>query len=607
MNNLNIKPAYGETIQQRLDRIRAQRATALQTLKPAPLQPLIEDAAEQIPQQLQTFLASSKRTEQIRIPNEDQNRAIQLALSGKTFCLTGAAGTGKTFTTQSLCEQMLAKPHSIFRFSTKYLMAGAPAIVLTGFTRRSVRNAQDAIANDQITCVNYHKLIEFEPVYYDIWDEKEQKYNKTMRFEPKYNKLNKLPHIQTILIDETSQFSIDMFQTLCDALPDPERTQFIFIGDIHQIPPTMGRSIYLPKLISEPSIELTKVYRQALKSPIIRFLTDLRSGHTITRNKWKSYSRLPSGERNNKMNFGTFPPNLDWEGALIQAASFLRHEFQNGNYNPYDDMVLVPFNTKKFGTDRLNKEISHFLDRTEDRTVYPVLCGWIKKHFAIGDHVIYETQDYVIKEIKRNEKYTGLPPNPPSKFIDREGSVFDRIAYNEEQSIKELYGFSLDTGDIDEENAGPRQLSDEELEEFIKSQIGQGQEEKYNAASHKLILESLDDPSLPELVLSSTGELQKTILSYAITVHKAQGLQANRVYFFLHKSHSPMHYQELIYTAASRAKEYLTIICDPKYLERGSKIQRIKGNNLQEKIAFLRGSNNDFNINETENERNSND
>lgn len=575
-----------ETIQERLTRIRNQRIQALKELKSSSPEEIKNESLEEIPSHLNSLLPSFEKEKEKKIPNAQQYKAIHLATEGKTFCLTGAAGTGKTFTTQELCNQLLSKPHSSFSFSTKYLIAGKPAIVLTGFTRRSVKNAKEAIDNDNITCINIHKLVEYNPVPYEIVNEETGQVTKSMRFEPSYNRLKKLPHIQTILIDETSQFSVQLFDVLLDALPNPEETQFIFIGDIHQIPPTTGKSIYLPKLISEPSIELTEVYRQALESPIIRFLTDIRKGKHVTRNQWKTYSRLPNGERNNKINFGTFPNKIDWEEALLQASLFLKSQYENNIYNPYEDMVLVPFNTKKFGSERLSKEISHFLDIKEQRTVYPIICGWMHKYFAIGDHVLFETEDYVIKEIKRNEKYMGKPPNPPSKYIDREGSVYDREKYNEEQSIKVLQDFSLES-DIDSSESDIRRLTDEELEEFIRQKIGNGQEEKYNAASHKIILESLDDPSLPHKEISSTGDLMKCVLSYAITVHKAQGLQAERVYFFLHSSHSPLHYRELIYTAASRAKEYLTIICDPKILERGIKLQRIKGNTLQEKIDYL--------------------
>jgi len=575
------------SILERIAKLKAQRNQVLKELINVPPEQK-ETISESIPQKLEdeiqeAIILKEESKKNLKIPNAKQQEAIDLAFQGKSFCLCGSAGTGKTFTTEGITEKLLNSSHTKpIGFSTKYLSAGKPAIVLTAFTKRATKNAEEAIQNSKITCINFHKLIQFEPRYYDVED-KDGNIIKTRRFEPKYNKNNKLPHISTILIEEASQFSIQFYEQLIEALPNPSATQFIFIGDIQQIPPTMGMSIYGPKLIELPGIELTEVYRQALESPIIRLLTDIRNGKDISRLDWKSYSYLPNGERNGQMNFGVFPPNLDWEGALYQTVGFLRQEFESGNYNPYSDMVLVPFNVK-FGTENLNKEIAHFLDKKESRLIHPIICGWARKYLAVGDYILFNTEDYVIKEIRPNPKYNGIDPDPASKFIDREGSVWDRKSYTKEQSDKaKVHDLDLSVSESDEiENEKVR--SPLELEQFISAQLAQNdQDEKFNQASHILILESLDDPSSPLTEVESTGDIAKIILSYAITVHKAQGLQAKKVYFFLHNSHSPMHFRELIYTAASRAKEILTIICDPKFLQKGLQKQRIPGHNLEEK------------------------
>lgn len=580
-----------ESIAQRLARIRAERAAKLKSLS-APV-PKASAAAENnqssLPISATEHLLEAQaihKSSVIKIPNEKQQEAIDLAFEGKTFCLCGAAGTGKTFTTQGLTEKLIHSERTKqFSFSTKYLQSGKPSIVLTAFTKRATKNAEEAINDPRITCVNFHKLLEYQPVFYEDFDEKGNLI-KTMRFEPKYNINNKLPHISTILIEEASQFSVPMFDLLVEALPNPSATQFIFIGDIQQIPPTMGQSIYGPKLISEPGIELTEVYRQALESPIIRLLTDIRNGVSLTRNDWKKYIFNSDGNRNNKVRFGAFPPKLDWEEALIQAVTFLKDEFAANRYNPYTDMVLVPFNVK-FGTVHLNKEIAHMLDRSEGRMVYPILAGWIKKFLAIGDYVLFNTEDFVIKAIEPNPKYNGISPDSPSKFIDREGSIWDRQAYLKEQQISSEYDLGL-IEDGSAEGAGPSKA----LEDFVATQLAissaEGkQDEKFNQASHLVKLQSLDDAEI-ELEISSTGDINKLLLSYAITIHKAQGLQAPNVYFFLHSSHSPMHFRELIYTAISRAQDRVTVICDPAFLERGIKNQRIPGVTLEEKKEYFK-------------------
>lgn len=572
-------------IRERIARLKAEKAAALNQLKSITPDPKTEESPTETsnPSLVKVLEHLQGIDKPEIILNAEQSLAVQWAFEGKSFCLAGAAGTGKTTTTKQIISSLLERGTKPFQFSTKYITAGYPSIVVTAFTRRATKNAAEAIGNPQITAVNFHKLLQYEPVYYELENGK-----KTMRFEPKYNQTNKLPFIQTVLIDEASQFSIPMFQTLLEAMTRPEDTQFINIGDIQQIPPTMGTSIYGPKLIELPSVELTQVYRQALESPIIRFLTDMRSGKELTRNDWKRYTRLENGEPNNKMRMGVFPPKLDWEEALHQAASFLKQEFEDGIYNPYEDMVLTPFNVKKFGSEALNKAIAEMLDEKESRTLFPIVCGWQKKYYAVGDHVLYNTQDYVITKIESNPKYFGVDPDPPSKFIYRDGSVSDRKSYSEEQMV---HGLSVDltipdnheaTGEIDHDSANS-------LVEFLQLQIAKGQEERTNSSSHIIHLQSLDDPEDPIIKLESVGDIANLSLSYAITVHKAQGLQAPRVYFFLHSSHSPMHYRELIYTAASRAKEYLTIICDPATMSKGITKQRIPGVTLEEKkLHFIK-------------------
>ena len=49
-----------------------------------------------------------------------------------------------------------------------------------------------------------------------------------------------------------------------------------------------------------------------------------------------------------------------------------------------------------------------------------------------------------------------------------------------------------------------------------------------------------------------------------------------------------MHYRELIYSAASRAQKYLTIITDPSILTKGIEKQRIPGTTLEEKKEYFR-------------------
>jgi ATP-dependent exoDNAse (exonuclease V) alpha subunit len=47
--------------------------------------------------------------------------------------------------------------------------------------------------------------------------------------------------------------------------------------------------------------------------------------------------------------------------------------------------------------------------------------------------------------------------------------------------------------------------------------------------------------------------------------------------------------RELLYTAITRAREEILIICEPEMFTKGIMSQRVKGNTLAEKAEFFKG------------------
>ena len=82
--------------------------------------------------------------------------------------------------------------------------------------------------------------------------------------------------------------SVDLFHQIYIALENPQSVQFIFLGDIQQLPPVFGSAILGYKMLSLPTIELTQVYRQALESPIIRLAHRILSGNPIPQSELES-------------------------------------------------------------------------------------------------------------------------------------------------------------------------------------------------------------------------------------------------------------------------------------------------------------------------------
>ncbi len=89
--------------------------------------------------------------------------------------------------------------------------------------------------------------------------------------------------------------------------------------------------------------------------------------------------------------------------------------------------------------------------------------------------------------------------------------------------------------------------------------------------------------------LSKAAEVNALLHSYALTVHKAQGSEWRKVFLALHQSHATMLQRELLYTAVTRAREELYVICEPESFIKGINSQRVKGNTLAEKAEYFKG------------------
>lgn len=520
-----------------------------------------------------------------------QQEAIDLALSGKSFCLIGAAGTGKTTVMKAIGQQLqqagIVMP---LAESTKFLFKGSPGMAIIAYTRRATNNIRRSVSDDmKNNCLTFHKIMEYEPIFYDVTDPLTGKIKNTMRFEPMRNKYNPLPSsLTTIAIEESSMFSTE-FQALLDAsLYHP--VQFIYLGDINQLPPTYGTAVLGYKLLDLPVIELTHVYRQALKSPIIRLAHRILSGRSIDKTESLAMStpeyyhqnwpgEFSLEEANNaalQLKIRHYPKKVHWEAALYATANLLKTAIDAGTFNPSEDVVLIPVNglssaMNQFGTEEMNKHIAQHITKTSGEITWEVIAGFNKHYFAVGDKVMYEKEDATIIGIKPNLAYGGSKrAQKENKLLDRWGANHDRSAALKQQGDNPLADTSMEAIDAMMAAAAAHSGDDDRVQE----------------ASHVIEIEFRDGGKLK---LTTAGSINTLSLAYAMTVHKAQGCEWRKVYLILHYSHAQMVNRELLYTAVTRAREELTILCEPDTLISGLKKQRIKGDTLAEKAEYFKG------------------
>lgn len=500
--------------------------------------------------------------------NAEQWEFVQTVLEGKSCILIGAAGTGKTTSAHGALSSLLREKYiPKLGHSHKYLSHDSPAIVAVSYTRRAVMNLKQALPPElKENAITIHKLLEYQPVIYEVFDEETGQFRKTMRFEPNRHRLNKLPDtIRTIIFDESSMVSVELFHQVWCALEDPHSVQFIFLGDIQQLPPVFGSAILGYKMLKLPTVELTQVYRQALESPIIRLAHRILSGNGI------ASSELPAWEVPGQLKLHAWKKKISPDSALLTVAAFFRQALDAGHYTPETDTILMPFN-KACGTEELNRHIASHLASSAGSPVYEVIAGFNKHYFRVGERVLYEKEDAIITNITRNPTYAGRWPQPSSRNMNYWG----HIVASEEESALEL------TPDAEQQGE-----SDADVDAMLAALANSDVEDRVREASHIVTLRLLSSDQEQELKTASA--INSLILSYALTVHKSQGSEWKKVYLILHHSHNTMLQRELLYTACTRARQELYVICEPDSFEKGIRSQRIRGDSLAEKKEFFKG------------------
>ena len=522
--------------------------------------------------------ATQTTTSQISL-NAEQSKAVEMGLRGQSFALIGAAGTGKTTTTQELIRLVTRSSHMLpLTDSTKHLSKDAPGLVICGYTNRAVNNIKKKLPPHlQSHCITLHKLLEYAPSYFTVYDDEGNERN-TMRFEPSRNGANTLPHISTVILEEASMIGTDLFGQLLDALPRPSATQFIFLGDIFQLPPVFGPSILGFKMSELPVVELTHVYRQALLSPIISGATAVR---TDTFTSWITEQQQLAGIKadgkltekiiidraeHGKLTIHPWKKRIAAPAGVKTIVSMITNLINAGSYNPDEDQILCPFN-KSFGTIELNKGIAEFLTTQRGGTTYEVIARFTRSYWAVDDKVLVDRHTAVITKIEQTIGYIGKPTRAASKTLDRSG--YDPVIDGDKKQARSV---------------------DEVLNE-LDAIAEQDDEESKNLASHTITvwIEDLGE----ERKLSTAGEINAMLLSYCLTFHKSQGSEWKRVFLFLHSSHQMMISRELLYTGMTRAKDELYIICEgnlggyDNQMHTGSRRAVIPGVTLQEKIEYF--------------------
>ncbi len=488
--------------------------------------------------------------------NQKQILAKELAFQGKSFCLTGAAGTGKTTTQREIAKSLLSQnklsSHD-FRVQGQNMRWTGPSVAFCAYTRIASGNLKKAIHKDPLLAQTFehnvttiHNLLEYSPETFWCYEENKEKF----RFVPRRTASNPLD-ITHLIIEEASMVGLDLWDQLFKALRP--NTQIIFLGDINQLQPVFGASILNYALTQLPVVELTEVYRQAGDSTILENAHNILNGRSLK--EAEDFKIIRGGDKQFSQH------------KLVMALATTFQKWQEmGEYDPEQDIILSPFNKYELGTKSINSYIAQAQGVKRNAVVYEIIAGLATHYLAVGDKVLYNKRVGIIESISHNMEYHGKAAKSPSPTLSRFGVYTGAVVSTGEEDED----FELDYSSLD---------LDKMLDEETK-------EDQVRQASHVVTLLMEDDT---QETLSAVGDFSDQIFSlgYALTVHKAQGCEWRHVFFILHKDHSVMAHRELFYTAVTRASKKVYLIAKDFMLEKAIKTQRIKGNSLKDKIEFF--------------------
>lgn len=493
-----------------------------------------------------------------------QQTAVRNICSSQLSILTGAAGTGKTFTLKAVLQELLTK-------------FDASSIFLCAFTGKAVLNIIKSIKSDPALapfipqCLTLHKWLQFVPESIEIPDpSKPCGYRLSRRFVPTFNAANKRIDTKVLIIDEVSMVSNElMLQTLA-ALDMHSLHKLILVGDINQLQPVIGKtSLAYFGAHSGCSLNyLTTVHRQADGNDIVQAAHLFKSANLI------ALQQAIKAKEFKNVKFIKAENYLD----LYRIIELINEKYHL-RFNEQEDCIITPTNIGATGQEVLNQRLNKYLNITKQA----VLCGVAIKLFGVGDNVMFTKNNY------------------EDGYINGTVGRIIEMQLNSDVVAPATNAASTETSTT----AAPcAQLSPDELDNLIDQSAQQSAQQSdgqspsddegffSKKASHTLTIEFIDIyGTLRQISLSTIGEISNLLLANAITCYKAQGSTYKRcIINLLDWKNGNSINNEYAYTALTRASDFAWVIYNKSGLAK-LKNRQLPGSSDKEKIENLISSN----------------
>ena len=538
---------------------------------------LLQPSREPDVPRVRRWLQAAAAKEGWRLLSPAQEAFLDLALREPICVLTGGPGTGKTFATHIAVRLWRAMGRKVLMCAPTGRAAQRLAEIATAGRRMS----------QPVQSSTIHRLLETrrgkggvsvsrgdddDDVDGSGGDENDFSYKGTFARDS-----TSPLDADVVVVDESSMLDLPLCAALLDAVkPD---AQLVFVGDADQLPSVGPGSVLRDVLLSRavPAVQLRDVFRQAEQSGIVRAAHAINAGRMpeVPVRRWDANAfalvdddeTLDGGDARETSARDAKSKSLEkktggqtWSGAdcvWITLADDSPAGYEGALESLFDGslpklagldpardvQVLTPFRRGPASTSQLNAFLQARLNppargRLETRVGDVTLRE--------GDRVLQQRNDYT-KEVFNGDLGTVVA-------VDGDGSV--RVVFG---------AAATGAADDDETSDAASTSTTSEKKRAASGKSGETAEAGPTPTSLDPIaraLKSLDGGGGRE-VSYSRAECRDLLPAWALTVHKAQGSEYRAVVLCLANAHRPLLRRELVYTAASRAKEALIVISPP--------------------------------------------
>lgn len=389
--------------------------------------------------------------------SKDQYQAVEESLNTSIFVLTGGPGTGKTTTLRAMIQ--------LYESMDKKVLLAAP-------TGRAAKKMSESTKRSAQTI---HRLLDLSPQ--DHWMDVEESQSEIQA--------------DVLILDELSMVDVFLMYQVLKALK--RSTKLILVGDHNQLS-SVGPGNVLGDILASPQIprvELTKIFRQAEKSTIVK------NAHHILKNE-----DLSLNEKGGDF-FFIQALDKDIPGTLVDLIENRLPDYFN--VNPMEDIqVLSPMHKGPVGVTQLNSLLQEALNPKEEGQEDLRFKGQV---FRKKDRVMHIKNNYQLQWSIDQPNYS------------KEGEGV----------------FNGDTGRV--VSVDPEEKSLEVLYDEIK------------------------------LVKYTETDLEELTLSYASTIHKAQGSEYPIIILICSWAPPMLQTKNLLYTAITRGRQAVVLVGNPRYLK----------------------------------------